>query len=123
MDKVRLSLEDLEVESFSTSHEPGPALGTVRGAMNMQNPQDPSNGFCGPNDSAYCDTMQCTAGCPPPNGGGGPIPVTDFCITYTGACTCAGTCEASCNGTCVGTCAFSCNGTCPYPACQIPGIA
>ena len=67
MDKVRLSLEDLKVESFSTSHEPGPALGTVRGAMDIQNPPDPSNGFCGPNDSAYCDTMQCSAGC----GGGG----------------------------------------------------
>jgi hypothetical protein len=84
MNKLKLDLEELSVESFDTTPAPRREGGTVFGQQ------------------CTCYT-QCTCpGCP----------TCDASCNGTCGGTCAGSCDASCNGTCGGTCAASCDGTC-----------
>jgi hypothetical protein len=92
MSKLKLDLEDLVVESFSTTAERGREGGTVFGQQ------------------CTCYT-QCTCpGCPTCNAS----------CNGTCAASCNGTCDASCNGTCGATCAdcsvawTACGRTCDY---------
>ena len=86
MNKLRLDLEDLSVESFDTTPAARAENGTVFGQQ------------------CTCYT-QCTCpGCP----------TCDASCNGTCDATCAGTCAASCNGTCNYTCGASCYGTCDY---------
>ncbi len=100
MNKIRLDIEALEVQSFVTSPTPGP-YGTVWGAEHQVGPQ-----------SERCQTVDCasgmcagtgtcpTAGAPDPN-----------CLIYTAG---QDTCQATCQDTCDATCQ-TCNvtDTCP----------
>ncbi len=87
MNKLRLDLEDLSVESFATTPEAGTEGGTVFGQQ------------------CTCYTNCTCPGCP----------TCDASCNGTCGGTCGGTCDASCNGTCAGaTCDASCNGTCDY---------
>jgi hypothetical protein len=89
MNKLRLDLEDLSVESFSTTPEAGKEEGTVFGQQ------------------CTCYTNCTCPGCP----------TCDASCNGTCGGTCGGTCDASCNGTCDascnGTCVDSCN-NCTY---------
>ena len=86
MNKLRLDLEDLSVESFSTTPEAGKEEGTVFGQQ------------------CTCYTNCTCPGCP----------TCDASCNGTCAASCNGTCDASCNGTCGATCAASCYGSCDY---------
>jgi len=115
MRKLTLALDDLQVESFATQGHRPPSIGTVRGGMNMQDPRDPSNGFCNNGDAtSLCDSFACnaTAGCPPP----GDIP-SDFCISYTFACTNCNVSCTNCGPTCGGPSA--CGPTCYANPCPV----
>jgi hypothetical protein len=83
MNKLRLVLDDLRVDTFSTSGARNGEEGTVRGY----------NVTYGPSYDEPC-IPDYTDGCPP----------------YTQAYTCA-TCAYSCNGTCGYTC-YTCWNTC-----------
>jgi hypothetical protein len=92
MNKLRLRLDDLRIDSFDTT-APQKAKGTVFG------------------EQCTCYT-QCTCpGCPTCyatcNGS------CDASCNGTCGATCEGTCEATCNDTCYDTCAASC-GTCRF---------
>ena len=83
--KLKLKLEDLQVDTFSTT-EAQKQKGTVFGEQCTCWTQ------CGQNTCPGCPT--CDASC---NG------------------TCGATCEASCNGTCnEATCAYTCAADCNY---------
>ncbi|HEX6910300.1 MAG TPA: hypothetical protein VF142_07890 [Longimicrobium sp.] len=85
MNKLRLQLEDLHIDSFTTTPA-GKPKGTVFG------------------EQCTCYT-QCTCpGCP----------TCDASCNGTCDASCNGTCDASCNGTCL-TCDAACQsgGTCP----------
>jgi hypothetical protein len=90
MNKLKLDVDDLRVESFETHRGVGPARGTVRAHATR----------------LHCtEFVDCTIdfGCGTGTGtgtGGG-----------TAIASCNGTCDASCNGSCA-SCAASCNGTC-----------
>jgi hypothetical protein len=83
MKRLKLSLENLEVESFTTDGRSLVDRGTVHGQLN----RDPGSGEC--SDSS--DTFQLCLG-------------TAACHSeqYTCAVSCNGTCAG---GTCYGTCA------------------
>jgi hypothetical protein len=86
MNKLKLRLEDLRIDSFDTT-APQKSKGTVFG------------------EQCTCYT-QCTCpGCP----------TCDASCNGTCDASCNGTCAASCNGTCAscdGTCAYTCYNTC-----------
>ena len=90
MKKMKLSLDDLKVESVQTTPESNaPAEGTVFGYIS-------------------CDQTWCKE-CPP---GGCPSQV-NTCQSTCGS-SCNGTCTESCNGTCDNSCNGGCGGqTCP----------
>jgi hypothetical protein len=92
MNKLKLNLEELAVESFATTPEPRSEGGTVFGQQ------------------CTCYT-QCTCpGCP----------TCDASCNGTCGGTCGATCDASCNGTCGGSCDFSCD-TCNW-SCKCTGF-
>ena len=83
MNKLRLHLEDLQIDSFQTTPAEKPK-GTVFG------------------EQCTCYT-QCTCpGCP----------TCDASCNGTCDASCNGTCDASCNGTCGVSCNYSCDYTC-----------
>ena len=90
MKKMKLSLDDLKVESFQTTPEGGGGGdGTVFGYIS-------------------CDLTIC-AECPP-----GGCPTQDPSCNGTCGQSCNGTCYESCNGTCGASCGGGCGGlTCP----------
>ena len=75
MAKVRLSLQDLDVDSFSVMPDPGPGSeGTIRGYQEWgDDPFAPTvscNGTCQSCATGPCDTMctgvaTCVGSCPP----------------------------------------------------------
>jgi hypothetical protein len=84
MNKLKLDLEDLSVESFATTPEPRAEGGTVFGQQ------------------CTCYT-QCTCpGCP----------TCDASCNGTCGGTCDASCNGTCGGTCGATCYASCYGTC-----------
>lgn len=86
MNKLKLRMDDLRVESFETLARGADARGTVRG-------HEPS---------VHCSNT-CTAN---------PDCTLEFmCETY-GDCTLAGSCEGTCGRSCDNTCQVSCGGTC-----------
>lgn len=87
MNKLRLKLDDLRVDTFSTNPSDGEAGGTVRGHG--------GNSYFEPCQS-YADPCE--------------VDYTDTCPPYTAAATC-NTCGYSCNGTCGYTCQ-TCWNTC-----------
>ena len=88
MNKLKLQLEDLRVDSFDTTTAEK-AKGTVFG------------------EQCTCYT-QCTCpGCP-----------TCDATCNTCDQSCNGTCAASCNGTCEWTCDYSCGGSCDGYTCD-----
>jgi hypothetical protein len=97
MNKLRLHLEDISVESFSTL----PAsvrLGTVDGHQMSQ---------------TTCQQIICDCG----------DPTRDATCLNTCGNSCGGTCDVSCNGTCEGcpsgsTCDPTCDYTCEGQSCQ-----
>lgn len=99
MNKLRLKLDDLCVDTFSISPSARDEGGTVRGHEGGASSFEPCQSYADPCEVDYTD------GCPP----------------YTAAATCAGTCQASCYGscyyTCYNTCWQSCAATCDpcYP--------
>ncbi|HEX6042547.1 hypothetical protein [Longimicrobium sp.] len=89
MQKLKLNLEDLSVDSFDTTRSERPK-GTVFG------------------EQCTCYT-QCTCpGCP----------TCDASCNGTCYASCNGTCDVSCNGTCAGTCGDSCYDTCGGYTCD-----
>ena len=82
MRKLRLQLEDLRIESFTTTSSQK-EKGTVFG------------------EQCTCQTACSCPGCP----------TCDASCNGTCGGTCAGTCEASCNGTCDYSC-DTCGGSC-----------
>jgi hypothetical protein len=93
MNKLQLNLDDLSVDSFHATDEPGGDAGTVRG----QNDPIDANSI----------NIDC------------PASIDDItCVNCSVDATCGDlTCAASCEITCVQTCDFSCNGTCDIIAC------
>jgi hypothetical protein len=94
MKKLRLELDDLRVDTFSTSGSASGQGGTVRG----------HNVTRGPSYDEPC-IPDYTDGCPP----------------YTQADTCAsacGTCDYSCYGSCQNTCATCWQNTCANGTCD-----
>lgn len=89
MNKLRLKLDDLRVDTFSTIPFAGEAGGTVRGHEPESSYFQPCQSYDVPCEVDYTD------GCPP----------------YTMAATCAGTCAQSCNS-CYYSCQNSCGNTC-----------
>jgi hypothetical protein len=89
MNKLKLKLEDLQIDSFSTTPVKK-EKGTVYG------------------EQCTCPTACTCPGCP----------TCDASCNGTCAASCNGTCDASCDGTCGDTvdlsCGDSCNGACPY---------
>lgn len=105
MNKLRLQLEDIAVESFSTQ-EAGARRGTVAANATTGNQiicDCPTNGF-----EQTCRTCSCEGTC------------DGTCVgCATSEQSCNGTCDScyeSCGGSCDPTCA---GGTCPY--CTNPG--
>lgn len=87
MKKIRLDLDELAVDSFSTTRGPVPALGTIHG-----------HGFTDPVPISLPPTM------------GDPCnPQSQSCETH------ATNCFASCHGTCHDATCVSCAFTCPDP--------
>jgi hypothetical protein len=95
MNKLRLELDDLRVDTFATSGSAGSERGTVR-----------AHGGVGGGDSIYevCEPLppDYTEGCPP----------------HTHAVSCYGSCYNSCNGSCYNTCYTYYQNTCAYASCQ-----
>ena len=92
MKKMKLSLDDLKVESFQTTPDAGEGeKGTVFGYLTQ--------------DLTICDTCDtCNASC---NG---------TCNASCGG-TCGNTCNGTCHASCGGTCDASCNGGCGGVTC------
>ncbi len=95
MKKLKLSLDDLEVESFETTPEITDTKGTVMG-YGVNGFEDTCPTEC------TCDTCVC-----PGTGGnscGGTCVST--CVSTCGTCggTCGNTCGNTCDGTCLATC-------------------
>jgi hypothetical protein len=89
MHKLRLTLEDLQIDSFSTTPVKK-EKGTVYG------------------EQCTCPTACTCPGCP----------TCDASCNGTCGATCGGTCDASCNGTCdCGTWDYSCDGNTCYAGC------
>ena len=89
MKKLKLHLEDLLIDSFTTTPAEKPK-GTVFG------------------EQCTCYT-QCTCpGCP----------TCDASCNGTCNASCNGTCDASCNGTCGASCYATCGYSCDYTACD-----
>jgi hypothetical protein len=85
MKKLKLRLDDLQVDTFQTTSAPK-QKGTVFG------------------EQCTCYT-QCTCpGCP----------TCDASCNGTCDASCNGTCDASCNGTCGDTCEYTCDYSCGY---------
>ena len=87
MNKLRLTLEDLQIDSFSTTPVKK-EKGTVYG------------------EQCTCPTACTCPGCP----------TCDASCNGTCAASCNGTCDASCNGDC-GTWDYSCDGNTCYAGC------
>jgi hypothetical protein len=94
MKKLRLQLEDLHIDSFTTTPAERPK-GTVFG------------------EQCTCYT-QCTCpGCPTCAGYG----TCDASCNGTCAASCNGSCVASCYGSCEWTCDYTCGGSCDGVTC------
>ena len=97
MKKLRLELNDLRVDTFSTTTSAGDEGGTVRG----------HNIGRGPSWDEPCEPI-------PPD-------YTEACPPYTQGATCDascnGTCYASCYGSCVNSCYTCWQNTCPGATC------
>lgn len=97
MNKLRLELNDLRVDTFSTTTSAGGEGGTVRG----------HNIGRGPSWDEPCEPI-------PPD-------YTESCPPYTQGATCDascnGTCYASCYGSCVNSCYTCWQNTCPNATC------
>ena len=95
MNKLRLQLEDIAVESFAT-HEAVPRRGTVAANATTGNQiicDCPTNGY-----ENTCRTCSCEGTCD---------------ASCDGTCnTCAGCGSASCGGTCDDSCFGTCGSTC-----------
>jgi hypothetical protein len=88
MRKIRLSFDELQVESFATQAYPAPSLGTVRGARWQD--QD-SNADC--TDTTLND---------PPTAG-------DTCGASCYGCTNYGSCPMTCDVSCQGSACAGCS--------------
>ncbi|MFL5384592.1 MAG: hypothetical protein ACJ8GN_18880 [Longimicrobiaceae bacterium] len=88
MKKLTLQLDDLQIESFSTLHEPVTSEGTVQGFITL---------YCESNSCQWCATLSdCETGC-----GCGTRFEGGTCEYATCAPTCAGwTCEYDTCGDC-----------------------
>jgi hypothetical protein len=96
MQKMKLQIDDLMVESFDTAAKRESARGTVQG-----------------NENVCCCCCCCPCCC-----GGGTASCGGTCeASCNGTCiaSCNGTCDASCGGTCVASCNATCGGY--YPSC------
>ncbi|HWK89445.1 MAG TPA: hypothetical protein VNP72_05595 [Longimicrobium sp.] len=91
--KLRLDLDQLQVESFDTHPGEAQKRGTVHGHQQ----------YC-----YYCCCYPCCCG--------GGTAMTG-CGQNTCQASCNGTCYASCNGTCDASCNGTCGATCDYSAC------
>lgn len=100
MGKLKLDLNELQVETFDTSPEENEARGTVQGHYVSGEPE-----FC-------TDFTICIEICP--------LPTRGTCASCGN--TCGGTCGHSCGGTCAScntcggtcTCGNTCGGTCVF---------
>ncbi len=114
MKKIKLNLDDLQVQSFDTTPVGGAAArGTVHGHGDTNQVGSCTCGgdTCAGGACLVFGTDAATDCCGTGTAGGGTFVTCETCAA-TCANTCANTCGASCNGTCAQTCAASCNGTC-----------
>jgi hypothetical protein len=101
MQKLKLDLDALEVQSFATTGAAGGAAGTVHGMI--VSTDDPM----GCNEPIFMNAALCPSfGCP----------------TAIGMDSCDGTCGNSCGNSC-GSCYGSCNFDCPSDGCVSNGTS
>ncbi len=109
MNKIKLDLDSLQIESFETTPDESGAKGTVHGLVGSGEPE-----FC-------TDFTICIQICPQPTIGTACPSFGSTCgNTCGGTCgsTCGSTCGNTCGGTCAVTCSFTCGITCGTAGCE-----
>jgi hypothetical protein len=109
MNKLKLQLDDLRVDSFDTTAVEG-QKGTVLGE------QCTCWTRCGQNTCPGCPTCDasCNSGCQTC------VSCEGTCDSCNGTCvTCEASCYGSCGDTCWFTCAVSCQGSCGPDTCYL----